>query len=376
MSDFIPSELKVADLRKELAARELPTTGLKKDLVQRLEEALAASGTPARPSGGEDEDSDHFDLMPAEETTEHEPETAMIDEEQPGEAIAAKAGESTEMMNVDDALETERKRKADEQADEQAGHDSHMETDDVAGGLAQPTSGDSLFIKNLERPLTVYRLKEMLGKYGAVDDVWLNSIKTRGYVSFETTEQAVSAHASINGQRFPLEHGKVIECGFITRMRLKELIGEEEASSEFVRNVDLVTVPVEGGNCGVALVNSKPKAAPKKQKTEKSVEAGIKGDKPADKAATLAAETSVSLITAAAAAAASEARSAAPHGRRDSGARRASDAREGEPEPRSSRRDKRSAHTLLTKTRPHIPYRPLTDEEVAAKKAARSTANI
>ncbi|KAJ2493245.1 hypothetical protein IWW37_000708 [Coemansia sp. RSA 2050] len=360
MSEFIPSELKVADLRKKLAARELPTTGLKKDLVQRLEEALAASGTSVRPSGGEDEDSDHIDLMPVEETTELEhdaPETAMIDAEQPGEAIAAVNDESTEMMNEGGSLETERKRKA----GEQASHDSRMETDDATGGLTQPTSGDSLFIKNLERPLTVYRLEEMLGKYGTVDDIWLNSIKTRGYVSFETTEQAVSAHASINGQRFPPEHGKVIECGFITRMRLKELISEEEASSEFVRNVDLVSVPAEGGNCGVALINSKPQAAPKKQRADKSAEAGIKGNKPVDKAATLAAETSVSLITAAAAAAANEARGAAPHGRRDSEARGASDARGGE---------------LLTKTRPHISYRPLTDEEVAAKKAARSAANI
>ncbi|KAJ2247926.1 hypothetical protein GGI13_004858, partial [Coemansia sp. RSA 455] len=77
MSGFVPSELKVADLRKELAARELPTTGLKKELVQRLEEALAVAGTPVQSSGGggdadEEEDNDHIDLMPVEEATELE----------------------------------------------------------------------------------------------------------------------------------------------------------------------------------------------------------------------------------------------------------------------------------------------------------------
>ncbi|KAJ2754996.1 hypothetical protein GGI19_001988 [Coemansia pectinata] len=376
MSEFVPSELKVADLRKELAARDLPTTGLKKDLVQRLEEALAAAGTPVQSSGGggeeededEEENNDHIDLMPVEETTELEhdaPDIAMVDEAHSDEAIATGNDESAEMMDDDDVHEVERKRKA----GEQASRDSHMETDDVAGALTQPTSGDSLYIKNLERPLTVYRLKEMLGKYGVVDDVWLNSIKTRGYASFEKTEQAMSAHAAINGKKFPPEHGKVLECGFITRTRVKELIVDEEASSEFVRNVDLVTVPVEGGNCGVALVNSKSSPASKKQKTDR-----VKGDKPVDKAATLAAETSVSLITAAAAAAANEAKSAGAHGRRDDRARRTSDTRGGESDARSPMRSERGGRTLVTKTQPRITYRPLTDEEVAAKKAGRTYA--
>ncbi|KAJ2822702.1 hypothetical protein FBU31_004512 [Coemansia sp. 'formosensis'] len=375
MAELVPSELKVADLRKELAARALPTAGLKKDLVERLEEALAASGTPVQPSVGKaEEDNDNIEPMPVEEITElghDESGTAMLDEEPSDKVNAVNNDKSAEMMDDSDAQDPEHKRKA----DEQASHDSHMETDDVASALPQLTSGDSLYIKNLERPLTVYRLKEMLEKYGVVADVWLNSIKTRGYVSFETTEQAVTAHAAINGIRFPPEHGQILECGFITSKRLKELIVDEEASSEFVRNVDLVAIPVEGDNCGVALVKSMPSRASKKQKTDKPVEIRIKGDSAVGRAATLAAETSVSLITAAAAAAASEAKSAAAHDRRDHVARRASDSQGGESESRRQTRAEIGVNYLLTKTNPKISYRPLSDEEVAAKKAARAANN-
>ncbi|KAJ2455656.1 Apoptotic chromatin condensation inducer in the nucleus [Coemansia sp. RSA 2424] len=350
MSELIPSELKVADLRKELAARDLPTNGLKKDLVQRLEEALAAAGTPVQPSGGEDED--QIDLLPADESAElevdhPEAEAAMVEDED----LLNGADKSMGMMDADDALEPERKRKAEEQVVSETAN-THMETEDVAA--VRPPSGleDSLYIKHLERPLTVYRLKEMLAKYGVVDDVWLNSIKTRGYASYATKEQAVAAHAAINGTRFPADHGKVVECGFITRTRMKELVAEEEAMSESVRNVDLMAVPVEGDNCGVALLNprSASTAASKRQKTDRPVELRIKGDR----ASTLAAETSASLITAAAAAAASEAKDTSVRGRR------------GE----AGGRSEKDASTRVTRSRPPITYRPLTDDEVAAKRAS------
>ncbi|KAJ2744174.1 Apoptotic chromatin condensation inducer in the nucleus [Coemansia sp. BCRC 34301] len=333
MSALIPSELKVVDLRKELAERDLPTTGLKKDLVQRLEEALAAAGTPVQPSGGDDDD-DQIDLLPADESAELEvdqPEAAMLDE-------------TADMMGADGA--PEHKRKAEAPTVHEASS-THMETDDVAAEQPQLASEDSLYIKHLERPLTVYRLKEMLGKYGVVDDIWLNSIKTRGYASFETREQATAAHAAINGTRFPQDHGKIIECGFVTRTRLKGLVAEEEALSDSVRNVELTTVPVEGGNCGVALVNQKSK--PKRQKTDKSSEPKAKSDR----AVALAAETSASLITAAAAAAASEAKHASAQ---------------------VLTRIERDALTRVTKSRPEITYRPLTDDEVAAKQASRDSA--
>ncbi|KAJ2896651.1 hypothetical protein IWW38_001955 [Coemansia aciculifera] len=350
MSALIPSELKVVDLRKELAARNLPSTGLKKDLVQRLEEALAA-GTPVQPSAGEDDD--QIDLLPDDEAAEleaDEPEMAM------NEATAPDNNdESAEMMDADDDVELGRKRKAEEQAT-RSRTSTDMETENATAVQAQLVSEDSLYIKNLERPLTVYRLKEVLGKYGVVEDAWLNSIKTRGYVSYETKQQAEAAHAAINGTRFPTDYGKVVESGFITRSRLKELITEEEASSESVRNVDLLAVPVEGGNCGVALINPKAKsnAGSKKQKThDSSDELKVKQDK----ATSLAAETSASLITAAAAAAASDAKNASSRGRRGERA----------PEADILTRIERDAFTRVTRIRPAITYRPLTEAEVAAK---------
>ncbi|KAJ2519636.1 hypothetical protein GGI11_002515, partial [Coemansia sp. RSA 2049] len=67
MSQIDPNKLKVAELRTELAARNLATGGLKKDLVKRLEDALAGIGLGAHAAVNEGDD---IDLLPADEQVE------------------------------------------------------------------------------------------------------------------------------------------------------------------------------------------------------------------------------------------------------------------------------------------------------------------
>ncbi|KAJ2777953.1 hypothetical protein H4R18_004882 [Coemansia javaensis] len=382
MAALVPSELKVAELRKELSARGLATNGLKKDLVARLEAALSGSGNDTAATADADYDEDGIDLLPEDEQAEAdaEPHDDNSDDEPAGgpDADAGSKG-AAGSMDVDEgsdagASDGQRKRRHSVDADATAAAAAAAEeapaaekAPEAAGEAAVPEAAlakmqvcegessselprsptDAIYIKNLERPLTVYRMKELLGKYGTIGEVWLNSIKTRAYASFATDEEAAAAFAGINKTRFPPERGPVLECGFITRARMAQLIEAEESSVEEVHNMDLIEAAATEGNCGVELVNTKgQQAVSKRQKTERPARASVDG-----KAA--------SMVMAAARAAASESQ----------------DAKRPEPtapqeEPDSTPRIEDDAHTRRTKAQPEITYRPLTDDEVAAKKAA------
>jgi len=99
MDDLNPKKMKVAELREALAERQLPTTGVKKDLVTRLEEALDRellgedddlSGGPtagAGNKGGDDDAADDEDEEDEEEDQDDEGEDEG-DEEKAAQAPA------------------------------------------------------------------------------------------------------------------------------------------------------------------------------------------------------------------------------------------------------------------------------------------------
>ncbi|KAJ2758704.1 hypothetical protein IWQ57_006752, partial [Coemansia nantahalensis] len=209
-------------------------------------------------------------------------------------------------------------------------------------GGAEGDARDSLFVKNLERPLTVYRLKEHLAQYGAVNDIWLNSIKTRAYANFATAQEAATAFDAVNKTKFPPEHGQVLACGLITKARMAALVGAEESMAEAVHNLDLVEVPDEAGSCGIDLLNTKGRrAASKRQKTERPGQAGGPGK-----------QTAV-LVVGAALAAAGDARDAGKGGR----------AAAGQAAPATKAPAEEDPLARWTKAQPSISYRPLNEDQ-------------
>ncbi|KAJ2450825.1 hypothetical protein EV183_004038 [Coemansia sp. RSA 2336] len=332
MANIVPSKLKVAELRKELSKRKLPTDGRRNDLVERLTAALDKADEETQPeaeaetgTAAENEADDQIDLLPVDEQNDMALEPAEDAAREAAQQVEEQPAEQMEVEGVE--AENERKRR-------------HDETD-VAMSNEQDEAGvmDAVFIKNLERPLTKYRMREELEKFGVVEDVWLNSIKTRGYASFGSAEQAEAASGKLNGMQFPPEHGRVLESGLITRKRMKELIEEEDARSDEVHTIDLVAVAHEGSNCGVALMSKQGKGPAKRQKTG---EARRQADK---------VEPAPMLVAAAASAAQS---------------RKSSQESVQNELPKQA---EAGGELRYTKTEPQISYRLLTDAEVAAKKS-------
>ncbi|KAJ1931744.1 hypothetical protein FBU59_006609, partial [Linderina macrospora] len=162
MAPILPSDMKVSDLRKELSARNLSTKGVKKELVERLEEALQQSGESVGETG------DDFDLLPTEEQPEEEAATSNTEQ---ATEEAAEAMDTEEHAPEPIATEGDLKRKLEDDDEDQDMGEGKAETTGGDAPMAESTStnGDgrpALYIKNLERPLTTFRMHDLLDKFG------------------------------------------------------------------------------------------------------------------------------------------------------------------------------------------------------------------
>ncbi|KAJ1948062.1 hypothetical protein EC988_005323, partial [Linderina pennispora] len=243
-----PSDMKVSDLRKELSTRSLSTKGVKKELIERLEEALKQSGEAVG------ETSDDFDLLPADELAEVDNAAAAeeLPTEEAVEAMETEKDTPAEVAETETKTEGDLKRKLEDDGDqdmEEAKEEAAIDDAQMSADNSSNTDGrPALYIKNLERPLTTFRMHDLLDKFGTVKDLRLNAIKTRCYVLFTSGAEAQAAFNSVDGTEFPSGRGKQLECGFLTESRFTQLVGQEERSQDSVGSLDLISVPEENGN--------------------------------------------------------------------------------------------------------------------------------
>ncbi|KAK7575475.1 hypothetical protein V9T40_011761 [Parthenolecanium corni] len=76
-----------------------------------------------------------------------------------------------------------------------------------------------LYITNLVRPFTVNQLRELLLRTGRIveDGFWIDSIKSRCYVQFETEDEAFETRCALHGIRWPINNPKVLNVQFATQ---------------------------------------------------------------------------------------------------------------------------------------------------------------
>ncbi|CAF97701.1 unnamed protein product [Tetraodon nigroviridis] len=71
-------------------------------------------------------------------------------------------------------------------------------------------------ISNLVRPFTLGQLKELLSRTGTLveDGFWIDKIKSHCYVTYCSTEEAVSTRAALHGVKWPQSNPKVLRVDF------------------------------------------------------------------------------------------------------------------------------------------------------------------
>lgn len=92
-----------------------------------------------------------------------------------------------------------------------------------------------LFITNLVRPFTVLQLKGLLARTGKLveDGFWIDRIKSKCYVQYETEDEAIETRHALHGVRWPVSNPKCLIVDFAKRVEMDRAIQstKEEQSS-------------------------------------------------------------------------------------------------------------------------------------------------
>lgn len=90
-----------------------------------------------------------------------------------------------------------------------------------------------LFITNLVRPFTLLQLKNLLQRTGRIEEngFWIDKIKSKCYVKYETEDQAVETRHALHGVTWPVSNPKTLHVDFSTTEAFDKALSSEEAES-------------------------------------------------------------------------------------------------------------------------------------------------
>mmetsp|Transcript_3869 Transcript_3869/g.6038 ORF Transcript_3869/g.6038 Transcript_3869/m.6038 type:complete len:444 (-) Transcript_3869:198-1529(-) len=264
----LAKKMKVSELKNELTARGAPTSGLKAVLLERLldiidKEKADEGDTNAGETATEMEDaengqdkSDDVDTCELQDrivTTAESAADKITDAPQAADTLDKPEMDKAEMQADENTAEVEHGIDSaetepadaeismqDESEDEEASKNRIVEDDktispeETQSSLQERTSSDlstattshtspttatcHLRIDNFQRPLNMRSLCAWLSEKSGTDldekNIWLNSIKTHCYVTFDCAETAAKCRDAVQGEKFPLTNSNVLEADF------------------------------------------------------------------------------------------------------------------------------------------------------------------
>jgi hypothetical protein len=169
--------MKVSELRDELQARGLSTKGLKKDLLERLEEVLNTEKQQPQ-------------TKIEQETIQEDPKPISLN-------LEAKTILKPSMISSD-------KIAVQSQDDKQI-----------------------LQISNLVRPFTHNQLLDLLSTYGKVSDFWMNSIKSNCFANFSSLAELANASQELQGMVWPKGTGCPLSVSILSMKAATQMILQE-----------------------------------------------------------------------------------------------------------------------------------------------------
>uniref|UniRef100_A0A1L8DXC1 Putative acinus induces apoptotic chromatin condensation n=1 Tax=Nyssomyia neivai TaxID=330878 RepID=A0A1L8DXC1_9DIPT len=100
------------------------------------------------------------------------------------------------------------------------------------------TSSCILYITNLVRPFTVLQLKGLLARTGRIveNGFWIDKIKSKCYVQYETEDQAVETRHALHGVRWPTSNPKCLHVDFGSEGDMMKAI--ESTTEDITKHVD------------------------------------------------------------------------------------------------------------------------------------------
>ncbi|XP_047987143.1 uncharacterized protein LOC125226995 [Leguminivora glycinivorella] len=112
----------------------------------------------------------------------------------------------------------------------------------IARPLSPPRNKQSciLYISNLVRPFTLPQLKNLLQRTGRIseDGFWIDRIKSRCFVKYETEDQAVETRHALHGVTWPVSNPKTLQVDFSSQEAFDKAKANEDTD-----NAQTTTIP-------------------------------------------------------------------------------------------------------------------------------------
>lgn len=220
------AKLKVVELKEQLSAKGLSTKGLKKDLVERLEQAMNTEIN----SGLEDTAANTVEDGEAVQSCEEPGEIKSdIHDDDYTENVAVDTPEDS--RPVEEVFEPVNNYKVVEKYDSiELDYDEPMaqsieandtvieanDTNDDEQEVTAPqipqigtkTGSSIVKISNLVRPFSLDDIQTLLGRFGFVTTFWIDKLRTVAFAEYESVEAAELCKFQLSGLQWPTGIGK------------------------------------------------------------------------------------------------------------------------------------------------------------------------
>ena len=236
-----PTKMKVAELREALSVRGLSSQGLKKDLAERLEEALEGelqeSSFEESPLVQKESTNDNSSTVIISDASHSVRKKTKVKEEFSENLLSdvkknfdhhieKNITEIASKMSEKVAAQPERPRLDMEFDGSNMACNSQIETtfiQQASPNLNEETPSEEILrklndhstvvhINNLVRPFTVSAVRDLVSQFGPIEAFWMDTNKTQSFIQYKSPDSAKSCIERLNGLCWPLDTGRALSA--------------------------------------------------------------------------------------------------------------------------------------------------------------------
>ncbi|PJF20001.1 Aminoacyl-tRNA synthetase, class Ic domain-containing protein [Paramicrosporidium saccamoebae] len=256
-----PKNMKVTELREALVAHGLSPKGLKKELVDRLEEFLDVKVAPTplqtvatiespqetsakieqNPKSPTRARSTTKKAILEEENVDYSTEPEVMENEMAAELTQMAPNDHTEPQIAQPSTECTPKPKS-ELETESRPQPTFAETE----SRLQPTFTEKettvVHITNFVRPFAVPAVRNLVGQFGTIVDFWMDHLRTNCFVQFEGPSAADDCIRKLGGIKWPFDTGRCLQTSKSDQKAMA--LAKEEGSGSRAPKLAIVEQPI------------------------------------------------------------------------------------------------------------------------------------
>lgn len=118
-----------------------------------------------------------------------------------------------------------------------------------------------LFITGLVRPYTIIQLKKLLGVTGDENKFWIDKIKSKCYIAYQTIEEATNVRQNLHNLKWPQSSPKILKVEYATLEDIDRCLNPENYEDLPIKTqnkpVEKIDIDISKGKYDVILTDAK-----------------------------------------------------------------------------------------------------------------------